>query len=75
MNVLEAMSVGCQPLIHNYPGAENQWDKEFIWNDFDDLIKLYEKPYEPEKYRQYIVDNYDYRKTCLPVAEAIEEYS
>jgi len=74
MNILEAMATGCKPLIHRYPGVEYQFPDKWVWNDVDDLKKLYERDYKPEDYRQYIVDNYDYKITCKPVIDKMEDY-
>lgn len=73
MNVLEAMATGCKPLLHRYPGIEYQFPDKYVWNTFDDLRRMYEEPYNPEEYRQYIIDHYDYRKSYIPVAKAIED--
>lgn len=72
MCILEAMAMGIRPFIHRYPGIEYQFPEEYIWNTFDDLIKMYETPYEPEKHRAVIEERFDYRNTYIPVAEVIE---
>jgi hypothetical protein len=72
MNILEAAATGCRPLIHRYPGAKYQWPKEWVWDNLDELIAMYEEPYKPEEYRDYIVEHYDYRKTYEPVVKEIE---
>ncbi len=74
MNILEAMAMGCKPLIHRYPGVEYQFPESYVWTTFCDLRRLYVEDYKPEEYRQFIADNYDYRKTYLPVLRAIEDY-
>jgi len=73
MNILEAAATGCQPLIHRYPGAEHQWPENWIWSSFDELREMYQRDYNSQEYRDYIVKNYDYRETYKPVAEAIED--
>jgi glycosyltransferase involved in cell wall biosynthesis len=72
MNILEALATGCKPLIHRYPGVEFQFPDKYVWNTFDDLRRMHEEPFKPEEYRQYIVDNFDYRETYKPIAERIE---
>lgn len=72
MNIIEAMAMGCQPLIHRYPGSHLQFPDKWLWADFDDLKRIYQEEYKPEEYRQYIIDNYDYRNCYIPIAEAIE---
>ncbi len=73
MNILEAASMGCKPLIHRYPGAEHQWPEDWLWSNFDELKEKYQAPYSSENCRQYVVDNYDYKKAYLPVIQTIEE--
>jgi len=74
MNILEAMATGCKPLIHRYPGVEHQFPENYIWNNFKDLKRLYQEESTPEKYREFVLINYDYRRTYKPVIDAIEEY-
>lgn len=73
LSILEGMATGCQPLIHRYPGVQHQFPEKWIWNTFDDLLSLYQEDYKPEEYRQYIIDNYDYRKTYEPILKVIED--
>jgi len=73
MNILEAMAMGCKPLIHRYPGVEYQFPEDFIWANYDELVYLYEQPYRPNVYRQYIADHYNYNKTYRPVLECMEK--
>lgn len=73
MNIIEGMATGCIPLIHLYPGAEYQWPKEYLWANFDELRELVLRKHDRKKIRQFIVDNYDYRKTYDAVERVIRE--
>lgn len=72
MNVLEAMSTGCKPLIHRYPGVEYQFPDKYVWSTFDDLRRMHQERHNPEEYRQFIIDTYDYRISYKPVVDLIE---
>ena len=72
VNIIEAMSTGMKPLIHRYPGVEQQFPAKWVWDNFDDLIKIYEEEPCSEEYRQYIVDNYYYKDCYKPVVDYME---
>ena len=70
-NVLEAMSLGIKPVIHNYYGVGTQFPKEFVWNDIDRAVSLItEDEYNSLKYRNFIEDNYSIDK-IYPVLEEV----
>lgn len=70
-NVMEAMAVGLKPLVHAWPGSEIQFPG-YTWGTFKQLRELYDGPYEPEKYRQYAEENYDYHKNYQKIYDVME---
>ena len=66
------MAKGIKPLIHNWRGSEDIWPKELLWKDFDDLDKLLESPYESEKYRQHVEDNFSLEKQVAAISELFD---
>jgi hypothetical protein len=55
----ESMSKGLMPLMHSFYGARKIWPSQYIWRTLDDLRNmLYYMPYEPQQYRQFILENY-----------------
>ena len=54
----EAMSKGIKPIIGNWQSAKDTWG-EFVCETYGQMLaELTKGKYEPEKYRQYILDNY-----------------
>ena len=58
----EAMAKGIKPVINHFLGVYNIWPKEYVYNNFDEAVEMLLSPAEPDKYRQYIVDNYDFER-------------
>ena len=55
----EAMAKGIKTLTYNWPGADRIWPEYVVWNTPLEMCeKALDSPYEPEKYRQFIIDNY-----------------
>lgn len=78
MNIIEAMAMGIVPLIHNWPGAEIQFPKEYVWTTFDELRAIYKRcinNYEEEqkRCRRWAEEKYDYKKNFQVVINEMEK--
>ena len=78
MNILEAMASGVIPLVHGWPGAHDQFPEKVVWDTMDQLHDIVSKIMNPgvlyfegEDARNWAVENFDYRKTFIPVLKAI----
>ncbi len=59
MGILEGMANGLKPLIHNFPGAEQIYPRELLFNTPDDFCDLVlSGPYQPANYRKFVEDRY-----------------
>lgn len=58
VGILEAMAMGLQPLIYNWPGAEAFYPPEFMWNNIDEMIERVADPQSPAKVRGFVAANY-----------------
>lgn len=59
MSVMQAMSKGIKPLIHNFVGAKGIYPKNYIWNTINDCVKLtFQKDYDSKAYHDYITNNF-----------------
>jgi hypothetical protein len=57
--IIEAMAMGIKPVIHNWPGAKDQFPSDFIFNKIGEAIEMIQSGrHEPERYRQWVADNY-----------------
>ncbi|MFW6026940.1 MAG: glycosyltransferase, partial [Candidatus Woesearchaeota archaeon] len=58
--IMEAMSKGIKPIIHNFVGAKEIYPGKYIWNSIDDAVKLIsEEEYHSEQYYKFIKENYN----------------
>jgi hypothetical protein len=56
-NVIEAMAKGIKPVINNFCGAELVFDKNFLFNNIDEAIKMITRDqYDSQLYRNYIIE-------------------
>jgi len=63
MGLLEAMACGLKPIIHNFPGAEETFPSEFLFNISEEFCQqICSESYEPQKYRKFIEENYPLQK-------------
>jgi glycosyltransferase involved in cell wall biosynthesis len=60
MSVMQAMSKGIKPLVHNFVGAKKIYPKEYIWNSIDQVVMMVQnsKAYESMQYHSYIKEKY-----------------
>lgn len=58
VGLLEAMHRGLRPLIYNFPGAEELYPRQFLWNNFDELEKMLLTGPEPEESSRFVADKY-----------------
>lgn len=59
-NVIEAMSLGVKPIIHNWLGAKQTFPESLIWSNMDEALRIILlRNYDSKSYRKFIEDNYD----------------
>jgi len=59
MGILEGMACGLKPVIHNFPGADQIFPSEFLFNISEEFCRqILSDKYEPEKYRRFVEENY-----------------
>jgi len=59
MGILEAMACGLKPVIHNFPGAEEIFGSEFLFNISEDFCKqILSENYEPSRYHSFVEKRY-----------------
>ncbi|MBN2183266.1 MAG: glycosyltransferase [Sedimentisphaerales bacterium] len=68
MGLLEAMACGVKPVIHNFPGAEDTFGSEFLFNISEEFCDHILSPnYKSYKYRMFIEENYSLRQQLAAV--------
>jgi glycosyltransferase involved in cell wall biosynthesis len=73
MSVLEAMSMGLKPIINNWVGAEVVYEKDFLYNNMQDIRNILEGDYNPHKYRDFVENRYDFEKIYSEIHKLILE--
>ncbi|GAG26149.1 unnamed protein product, partial [marine sediment metagenome] len=59
MGLLEGMACGLKPVIHNFPGANQIFPSEFLFNISEEFCeRILSDTYEPQKYRRFVEENY-----------------
>lgn len=61
-SVVEGMCKGLKPIVRHFAGAEDIWMTESLYNRMDEIEKIINAPYEPERYRKYVDDRYNVKK-------------
>jgi glycosyltransferase involved in cell wall biosynthesis len=58
-NVIEAMAMGIRPVIHGWPGALDQFPRQFCFRMADEAAsQILDRNYEPDTYREWVEQNY-----------------
>jgi glycosyltransferase involved in cell wall biosynthesis len=58
MNVLEAMSMGLKPIVHNWIGSKDIFG-EYVWDSIKEAKKqITEGSYDPDEYREFVKKNH-----------------
>lgn len=63
MAIMQAMSKGIKPLIHNFVGAEQIYTERHVWTTISECVSsIKSKSYNSKEYRKYIEDNYSFEE-------------
>jgi len=58
VGLLEGMACGLKPVIHNFPGANQIFPPEFLFNISEQFCQqILSEQYEPERYRRFVEEN------------------
>lgn len=58
-NVIEAMAMGIKPVIHNWPGARDQFPNDLIFEKINGAIDIITgESYTPQSYRNWVENRY-----------------
>jgi hypothetical protein len=75
MGLLEAMACGLKPVIHNFPGAEEIFPSEFLFNISEEFCQqICSESYRPQKYRKFIEENYPLQKQLSEINSLFTQF-
>lgn len=57
-NVLEGMACGLKPVVHNWPGAKEQFPQDCVFNTAEEAVRIIQGDYNSQFYRDYAVKHY-----------------
>ncbi|HEV56375.1 MAG TPA: glycosyltransferase family 1 protein, partial [Phycisphaerales bacterium] len=64
MGVLEAMAAGLKPVVHNFPGAEETFGAEWLFDTPEQFCdQILAGAYEPQRYRRFVAERYSLADT------------
>ncbi len=70
MGILEGMACGLKPVVHNFPGADQIFPSEYIFNISEEFCRqVCEENYEPEKYRRFVEDRYSLERQLSAISK------
>jgi len=59
MGVLEAMAAGLKPVVHNFPGAEETFGSDWLFDTPEQFCdQILSGGYEPQRYRRFVAERY-----------------
>jgi len=72
--VLEGMACGLKPVIHNFPGADQMFPSEFLFNISEEFCEqILSDIYEPQRYRRFVEENYPLEKQLIKINEIFRQ--
>ena len=73
ISIMQAMSKGIKPIIHNFVGARDIYDADYIWNTIDEAVNMIlDKEYNSKGYLEFIKRNYFIENKIINIKELIK---
>ncbi|MCP4613765.1 MAG: glycosyltransferase [Planctomycetes bacterium] len=75
MGLLEAMSCGLKPVIHNFPGANQIFPSEFLFNIAEEFCnQILSDNYQPQRYRSFVEENYPLTNQLTDISKILTQF-
>ncbi|MFH2095493.1 MAG: glycosyltransferase [Bacteroidota bacterium] len=73
--IMEAMSMGLKPVIHDFVGASSIYPEKYLWHTASEFCEMVlSDRYIPSEYRQYIIDNYSTEDKIEQIESVISQH-
>jgi pentatricopeptide repeat protein len=70
MGILEGMACGLKPIVHNFPGADQIFPSEFLFNISEQFCEqVLSDTYEPQRYRRFVEERYSLKDQLCKINE------
>ena len=75
MGLMEGMALGLKPIIHNFPGANQIFPPEFLFNISEEFCnQILSDNYQPKKYRRFVEENYPLNKQLNEINNIFSQF-
>jgi glycosyltransferase involved in cell wall biosynthesis len=75
MGILEAMACGLKPVIHNFPGANQIFPSEYLFNISEEFCnQILSDNYQPQKYREFVEENYSLKNQLTKINNILTQF-
>lgn len=72
ISIMQAMSKGIKPIIHNFVGAKSIYPEKYIWNTIEEAVEMIiEEKYNSDEYRNFIEDKYLLKRQIIRIKDSI----
>jgi pentatricopeptide repeat protein len=72
--LLEGMARGLKPVIHNFPGADQVFPSEFLFNISEEFCEqILSDKYEPHRYRRFVEENYSLENQLTKISDVFRQ--
>jgi len=74
VGILEAMACGLKPVVHNFPGADAIFPREFLFDISEQFCEqVLSERYEPARYRNFVAEHYSLDAQLRKINEIFTE--
>ncbi|MGE5613327.1 MAG: methyltransferase domain-containing protein [Bacillota bacterium] len=74
--LMEAMSKGIKPIIHNFVGAKEIYPGKYVWNTISEAADMImDRTYDSNEYHSFIANNFSLEKQVRDIVNAIHAIS
>lgn len=75
IGLLEAMACGLKPVIHNFPGANQIFPSEYLFNISEEFCsQILSDNYQPIRYRRFVEENYSLKKQLADINNIFTQF-
>ncbi len=75
VGLLEGLACGLKPVIHNFPGAEDVFPSEFLFNISEEFCgQILSDKYEPQRYRKFVEEKYSLKSQLSRINEIFIQF-
>lgn len=72
--VLEGMACGLKPVVHNFPGADQVFPPEFLFNISEEFCEqIVSDEYEPQRYSRFVEENYPLENQLIKINDILRQ--